>query len=252
MLTRSPQFLIATALLAALFFSPSQSYAVVYELRTYTANEGRLPELLARFRDHTVRLFKKYGMESVGYWVPTEKPQSATTLIYILKHESREASRESFRAFGADPEWRKAYKDSRANGSLLAKLPDSIFMKATEYTPDFTNGKNNDDAVFELRIYKTNAGKLPNLDVRFSDNTIRIFAKHGMQSVAYWHSTDETDTLIYILKHKSSEDAKVSWSAFRTDEEWERVSKESQLDGTILKERPASTYMKATDFSEIK
>ena len=73
-----------------------------------------------------------------------------------------------------------------------------------------------------------------------------------MQSVAYWHSTDETDTLIYILKHKSSEDAKVSWSAFRTDEEWERVSKESQLDGTILKERPASTYMKATDFSEIK
>jgi hypothetical protein len=252
MLIRSPQFLIATVLLAAFFLSPSQSYAEVYELRTYTANEGKLPDLLARFRDHTIRLFKKHGMESVGYWVPTEKPQSTTTLIYILKHESREASKKSFRSFGADPEWRKAYQESRVNGSLLSKLPDSVFMEAADYNPDFNSGKNNDVAVFELRIYKTNEGKLPNLDARFRDHTIRIFAKHGMQSVAYWHPSDESNTLIYILKHKSSEAAKKSWPAFGTDEEWKKVSKESQLDGAILSERPASTYMKATDFSAIK
>jgi hypothetical protein len=191
-------------------------------------------------------------MESVGYWVPTQKPESATTLIYVLKHESIEASRKSFRAFGADPEWRKAYQDSRSNGSLLSKLPDSVFMEATDYTPDFSNGKNNDDAVFELRIYKTNEGKLPNLDARFRDHTIRIFAKHGMQSVAYWHPANESDTLIYILKHKSTDAAKKSWPAFGADEEWKKVAKESQLDGAILRERPASTYMKATDFSEIK
>lgn len=255
MLNRSTQFLIAIALLAALFSYPSQSSAEVYEFRTYTAKAGKLPDLVARFRDHTVRLFAKYGMESVGYWVPTDEAQSATTLIYILKHESREAAGKSFRAFGADPEWRKAYKESRADGSLLSKLPDSVFMEATDYTPDFSNGEKNDDAVFELRIYKTNEGKLPNLDTRFRDNTIRLFAKHGMESVAYWHPSDKpdsADTLIYILKHKSREAAKKSWPAFGSDEEWKKVAKESQLAGAILKERPASTYMKATDFSAIK
>ena len=57
--------------------------AEIYELRTYTTNEGKLDDLHARFRDHTVTLFKKHGMESVGYWVPADEPASENTLIYV-------------------------------------------------------------------------------------------------------------------------------------------------------------------------
>jgi hypothetical protein len=56
----------------------------VFELRTYTAPEGKLPNLLARFSDHTLRIFEKHGMVNVGYWVPQDTPASANTLIYIL------------------------------------------------------------------------------------------------------------------------------------------------------------------------
>ena len=64
-----------------------------FEMRTYTANEGKLPNLQARFRDHTLGFFKKYDMTSIGYWVPADGPTSQTTLVYILAHPSREAAK---------------------------------------------------------------------------------------------------------------------------------------------------------------
>ena len=48
----------------------AQSKGKVFELRTYTTNEGKLDALQARFRDHTTRIFKKHHMTNVGYWVP--------------------------------------------------------------------------------------------------------------------------------------------------------------------------------------
>ncbi len=91
---------------------PTSAQAEVYELRTYTTNEGKLDNLNARFRDHTVALFDKHGMESVAYWVPTDEPQSANTLIYVLRHPSREAASASWKAFIEDPAWAKVAEES--------------------------------------------------------------------------------------------------------------------------------------------
>src|SRR5947209_2730212 len=97
----------------------AQSKGKVFELRTYTTNEGKLEALQARFRDHTTRIFKKHHMTNVGYWVPVDKPN---TLIYIISHESREAAKANWDAFRADPEWQKVQKESEANGKIVAKV----------------------------------------------------------------------------------------------------------------------------------
>lgn len=243
------------ALLAGFFGFASQSNAEVYELRTYTTNEGKLDALNARFRDHTVKLFEKHGMESVGYWVPADEPESENTLIYVIKHESREAAKASWAAFLADPEWQQVARESQKDGRILAKAPESVFMNATDYTPEYSNQDGEDEAVFELRIYRCNEDKLANLDARFRDHTIRLFERHGIKNVMYWHPTDEpdsADTLIYIIRHDSREAAKASWAAFIADEEWRRVARESQKDGAFLRERPESIYMNATDYSAIQ
>ena len=243
------------ALLAGLFLVPARASAEVYELRTYTTNEGKLDNLNARFRDHTVRLFEKHGIESVGYWVPADDPKSKNTLIYVVKHKSRDAAKASWRAFLADPEWKKVARESQRDGRILAKAPESVFMNAADYSPKFSNDRKSGDAVFELRIYRTNKGKLKNLDARFRDHTIRIFNRFGIQSVAYWHPVDEPDskdTLIYVIRHDSRDAAKKSWKSFGADKEWKRVAKESQEDGRFLRERPESIYMKATDYSAIR
>lgn len=246
---------LTSILVGVAILLPTAARAEVFELRTYTTNEGRLDALEARFRDHTIALFRKHGMESLGYWVPTDEPRSGNTLIYVLRHTSREAARASWKAFAADPEWTRVAEESQRDGRILAKAPESVFMEATDYSPEYAGGERDGAAVFELRIYHTNAGKLPNLDARFRDHTIGIFARHGMESVGYWHPLDEpaaSDTLIYMLRHASREAAAASWQAFGADEEWRKVARESQVDGRILRERPESTYMQATDYSPMQ
>ncbi|HYE75085.1 MAG TPA: NIPSNAP family protein [Blastocatellia bacterium] len=106
----------------------------VYEMRTYTANEGKLEALQARFRNHTTKLFQKHGMKNVGYWVPQDSPLSQNTLVYIISHESREQAKKNWDAFRNDPEWQKAAKASEVNGKLVSKV-ESVFMDATDYSP---------------------------------------------------------------------------------------------------------------------
>ena len=112
----------------------AQNSGKVYEMRTYTTPDGKLPNLQARFRDHTIRIFNKHGMTSVGYWVPQDAPAKDNTLIYIISHESRDAAKKNWAAFQADPEWKKVSAESQVDGPILAKVV-SVFMDATDYSP---------------------------------------------------------------------------------------------------------------------
>jgi hypothetical protein len=106
----------------------------VFEIRTYTAAPGKLDALHARFRDHTLAIFKKHNMTSVGYFAPTDEPRSKDTLTYILSFPSREAAKQSWDDFRNDPEWQRVSKESEANGRLVTKV-DSVFAEATDYSP---------------------------------------------------------------------------------------------------------------------
>ena len=112
----------------------AQNAGRVFELRTYTAPDGKLPELQARFRNHTMRIFEKHGIKNVGYWVPQDAPAKDNTLIYIISHESREAAKKNWAAFGGDPEWQKVAKESQMNGKIVAGIT-SVYMDATDYSP---------------------------------------------------------------------------------------------------------------------
>ena len=112
----------------------AQSSPKVFELRTYTAPEGKLAELHKRFRDHTLRIFQKHGMTNVIYLSPTDAPLSQNTLVYLLAHESRDAAKKNWAEFAADPEWKKVAAESQANGRILEKV-ESVFMTATDYSP---------------------------------------------------------------------------------------------------------------------
>ena len=106
----------------------------VFELRTYTTHEGKLGDLHKRFRDHTMRIFKKHGMENIGYWQPQDAPDSQNTLIYVISHQSRDAAKKSWADFQADPEWQKVSAESQVNGRIVSKVV-SVFMDATDYSP---------------------------------------------------------------------------------------------------------------------
>jgi hypothetical protein len=105
----------------------------VFEIRTYTTPPGKLEALKTRFRDHTVQIFNKHGMTSIGYWVPQDAPLSQNTLIYILAHQSREAATKSWADFRADPVWVKAKAESEKDGPLTTKV-ESVFANPTDFS----------------------------------------------------------------------------------------------------------------------
>ena len=106
----------------------------VYELRVYHAAPGKLADLLARFRDHTVAIFDRHGMKSVAYWTPTDEPEKSNTLIYILRHPSREVATANWKSFQDDPEWKSVRDKSEENGKLVEKV-DSTYMTMTDFSP---------------------------------------------------------------------------------------------------------------------
>ena len=126
-------------LLAAVFCSPvagldfarADEKNRVFEIRTYYANEGKLDALLARFRDHTVALFKKHGITNIGYWVPTDNKENK--LIYILAYPSHEARGKAWKGFIADPDWKKAYKESTSEGKLVKRVVND-FLAGTDFS----------------------------------------------------------------------------------------------------------------------
>lgn len=127
--------LLATLLfLAARAASPPEDQDRVFELRTYTTNPGKLEDLHKRFRDHTCRIFKKHGMDLIGFWTPIdEKDGKGNTLVYMLAFPSREAAQKSWKAFGDDPEWKKVYAESHKNG-VLVKEVKSVYLEPADYS----------------------------------------------------------------------------------------------------------------------
>jgi hypothetical protein len=106
----------------------------VFELRVYHCYEGKLPDLLRRFREHTTKIFERHGIKNIAYWTPMDEPQKSNTLVYILEHPSREAATANWKAFSADPEWQSVQKASEANGKIVEKV-DSSFLVLTDFSP---------------------------------------------------------------------------------------------------------------------
>jgi hypothetical protein len=105
----------------------------VFEMRTYYAAPGKMNALHARFRDHTCALFKKHGMEMIGFWSPLDSAEAEKKMVYILAFPSKEAAQKSWKEFQADPDWQKAKAESEKDGKLVEKV-DSVFLAPTDYS----------------------------------------------------------------------------------------------------------------------
>src|SRR5438552_13787639 len=200
-----------------------------YELRAYYAAPGKLDALNARFRNHTMQIFEKHGMVNIGYWMPAENPDNK--LIYVLAFPSREAARKSWADFSKDPDWQKVIKESEAGGRLVTRV-DSVFLTASDYSPEIRPTKTAEPRLFELRTYSATPGKLDDLHARFRDHTCKLFEKHHLANFAYLTPMDRDkgadNTLIYILAQKNKEVADASWKAFREDPDWVAVKNASE------------------------
>ena len=229
----------------------------LFELRVYTANEGKLDAIHKRTKDAGLKLLEKHGMTVLGVWSPVDLKDARFFLL--LAHKDRAARDASFKAFATDPDWVKVRDESEKDGKLVAKA-EEMFLTATDYSPTIKVGDHDAGRVFELRTYTATEGHLDNLNARFRDHTLKLFEKHGMANWVYWNYLKGTKgddaMLVYFLTHASPEAAKKSFDAFRVDPDWvaARKASEDKAGGslTVAKDGVKSVFLKPADYSPTK
>jgi hypothetical protein len=239
---------VALSTVASFAQSASGKY---YELRIYHCLPGKLDALIDRFANHTTKLFEKHGMENVAYWVPLKN--DANALYYIVAFPDKAARDNSWKTFVADPEWKEVAAKSEANGKIIEKIT-SVFMYGAGVLRDIKSDVSTPNRLFELRTYTCFPDKLPNLKTRFNDHTVKLFEKHGLETIGYWDTVEPDNAqskLLYIVAHKDEAAATKSWESFRADPLWVKAKEKSEENGKLV-EKVETIYLVPLIFSKIK
>ena len=202
---------------------------MIYENRIYKAVPGRLPDINARFANHTMGFFKQYEIGMMGFW--TDEIGASNQLTYILSFDSLADRADKWAAFQADKAWAEVRAETEANGPIVAQVLNSL-MSLTPYSPE----PKFKTAVQELRIYDAMPGKLPDLHNRFKNHTMGLFEKHGIENVAYWtEDVGTSNRLVYMLGYPDLGAREKSWAAFQNDPDWQTARAASEENGSLVR-----------------
>tara|TARA_R110002124_G_scaffold49863_1_gene145699 strand:- start:769 stop:1518 length:750 start_codon:yes stop_codon:yes gene_type:complete len=227
----------------------SGSSSTYFEIRKYYGNEGKLPDLIKRFEDHTLALFEKSGMENIAYFLPVDNTDNSLT--YILGYPDEKSRDVMWGKFMNDPEWKKVFEESRVDGALV-KSVDQTFMKLAQGLND--TPKSQASGVFQLRIYTCFDGRLDNLIRRFNDHTQDLFAKQGLRNYPYWVTVEKDGSqpkLVYLLADSDQASFERDFQNFAKDPAWVKAKDASEADGKIV-EKVDAVFFKTLPFSPMK
>jgi len=124
-------FMYGADILPSINDKSSKKVERTFELRIYHPYPGRLPALIKRFHDHTVRIFEKHGMQNIMYFTD----ENSEDLVYLLAHKDVDAAKKSWADFIADPEWKKVAEDSQKDGKIVdGPRIESVFLKPLAFS----------------------------------------------------------------------------------------------------------------------
>ena len=220
-----------------------------FEMRTYTVNDGKMPDLIQRFQNHTRTLFAKHGIESVSYFLSADQPEKQLT--FIIGYPSASERDIRWNNFANDPEWKAVAAASEANGKIVQKV-DQVFMV---WAKDLNSAKTpKPSGIFQLRTYHLLPGKLDAIQTRFRDHTQALFEKQGLSNYPYWITVEKDglqSKLVYFLGHQNKEEFNAAFGRFVADPEWIRVRDASEAPGKIVEKIDALFYT-ALPFSPMR
>ena len=255
-ITRRTLLAGAAAMTIAPAVNAAKKDTYLYELRVYHCHPGRAAALHTRFQKRTIGIFKRCGMEVMGFWDVNGKEND---VVYMVRHKNRDAREKAWKAFGKDPEWALAVKESEEKDGPIVAKADTYLFNTTDFSPAVKTGQKGDARLYELRTYTSSPGNLERLVQRFRGGTVKLFEKHGMENSVY--GTLDADqpaakeTLIYLLVHKSEAARNESFKNFGSDPEWRTHLAKSEQDAGGPLTAPGgvkSELLKPTSYSPMR
>jgi hypothetical protein len=107
---------------------------MIYELREYHAAEGKKEQLDDRFKNHTMDLFLRHNIEVVGFWQKKDEP---LILVYLCRFEDEQQQCKAWKAFAADPEWKRIKTESEAEGPLTTQLISTLLVPVPYFKSNY-------------------------------------------------------------------------------------------------------------------
>lgn len=229
-----------------------------YELIDWHSSPTALDQLHHYFREYALPLFAKYGIETLGCWVPAGE-NVERMITFILRSPSREAREAAWHSLQADAQWNDMFGPHGKASRVMAKKARPILMGLTDYSPAFNAEATDGSRIFEFRTYVAAPTRLADLNARFRDHTMRLFEKHGMKNLAYWNRLADQEgsdtTLFYLLSHRDRVAAQTSFDSFMADPDWKAALAASQVNGSLVAPPPLgvqSEFYEATDYSPVR
>jgi len=107
--------------------------------------------------------------------------------------------------------------------------------------------------IYELRVYHCMPGRLPDLNKRFENITLKLWEKHGIRQVGFWTVLvgESNNDLYYLLEWKDLAERERLWSTFGTDPEWLKARAETEKNGPLLK-HISNSFLTPTSYSKMK
>ncbi|MBX7104699.1 MAG: NIPSNAP family protein [Gemmataceae bacterium] len=248
----------------------------VFEIRVYNSAPGRQADVNKLIATSGVKFMAKHQIEFLGAWVPADAKDER--VITLVAHKDKAAAVKNWAAFREDEGWKSELAAASTQGKAVAGFTQ-LFLTPTDFSPAIKPA-NVGNRVFELRTYEAAPGKLAGLDSRFRDHTLKLFDKHGMTNIAYFHfapgektttaemhkslapmgktasesAVPATETgLVYFITHPSAEAMKANFGKFVADDAWKQARAASERDGSLTaKNGVISLLLKPTDYSPWK
>ena len=215
---------------------------MIYESRIYKAVPGKLPAINARFANHTIGFFEEFNIGMVGFW--NDEIGASNQLTYILSFDSMADREQKWAAFGAHKPWQEVRAETEKDGPLVSQVLNS-FMSLTPSSPQ----PSFKSTLHEKRVYEAMPGKLPDLHNRFSNHTMGLFEKHGIENVAYWtEDVGTSNRLVYMVGYPDLGAREKGWSGFQSDPAWQKARAASEENGALVRVSKHS-ILRLTDYS---
>ena len=215
---------------------------MIHEWRTYEATSGKFAAMHHHL-EVAAGLFRKHGLDTLGFW--TEEIGTGFQISYMWSYEGLHEREDKLASFSADAAWKQLVAtEAEKEGPVVASIHNTM-LERTTYSPE-PRVKGN---VQEWRIYDAMPKRLGDLNDRFANHALGLFAKHGISSIGYWTETfGASNRLVYMLGYPSLGDRERSWAAFYADPAWQQVRADSEKHGPLVA-KMSSRILRATSFS---
>ncbi|WDF66547.1 NIPSNAP family protein [Flavobacterium sp. KACC 22763] len=127
-------FLVLVLLAAFAVKAQKTQMSPIYQLRIYEIFESNKKEFHERFRDHAMRIMKKYNFKIISIY--ESKSDKKTEFVYFLEWPDEATMKKAWEGFRKDQEWIDVKKQYTAKyGDVVGNIEDRVLTKL-DYSPN--------------------------------------------------------------------------------------------------------------------